>query len=119
MNEHWQIIVVTLGIVAAWSGVIILALRVMFTRSLKGLEKEIAKFGDTTKACSDLEREFLEFKADMPMKYVMREDFIRFEVGINVKLDKLRDLFVDGIKHNYDDLRNFFLETIKTQEIKK
>ena len=95
MTEHWQIILVVLGIVAAWSGVIILALRIMFTRSLKGLEKEISKFGETTKACSDLERELLELKAAMPLEYVRREDFIRFEVGINYKLDKLRDLFLD------------------------
>ena len=116
MNELWQVILVVLAIVVAWSGVIILALRIMFTRTLKGLEKEISKFGETTKACTDLEREFLEFKAEMPLKYVMREDFIRFEVGINYKLDKLRDLFVDGIKENYDDLRRLFSNILNGQE---
>lgn len=98
MNEHWQLFLAILGVIAGWSGVMLLAFKIIFSRSLKGLEKEVAEFKDTTKACSQLEREFLEFKAEMPMKYVMREDFIRFEVGINYKLDKLRDLFLDTFK---------------------
>jgi len=98
MNEHWQLFLALIGVVAGWSVILLAALRIMFSRSLKGIEKEIESFGKTTKACTDLEREFLEFKADMPMKYVMREDFIRFEVGINYKLDKLRDLFLDTFK---------------------
>lgn len=94
---------VLLGIVAAWSGIIIAALRVMFTRALKNIEDKVAEFKSTTTACSDLEREFLEFKADMPIRYVMREDFIRFEVGINYKLDKLRDLFINTFKNSQEN----------------
>lgn len=94
----WQLFAAVLAVVAAWSLIIIAALRVMFTRSLKMIDDKVKEFNKTATACSDLEREFLEFKADMPMKYVMREDFIRFEVGINYKLDKLRDLFLDTFK---------------------
>jgi hypothetical protein len=70
----------------------------MFNRSLKTIEDKMEDFSTTTKACADLERELLELKAAMPLEYVRREDFIRFEVGINYKLDKLRDLFLDTFK---------------------
>jgi hypothetical protein len=95
VNEHWQIFIALAGLVAAWAVIIIAALRVMFGRSIKAVEEKIATFAETAKACSSLERELLELKAAMPLEYVRREDFIRFEVGINYKLDKLRDLFVD------------------------
>jgi transposase len=109
MNEHWQLFLALLGLVAGWSVIIIAALRVMFGRSfntiddkiatfIKTVEDKLVNFSGTEKACSDLQRELLELKAAMPLEYVRREDFIRFEVGINYKLDKLRDLFVDTYK---------------------
>ena len=98
MNEFWQLLLVVIGIVAAWSTIMIAALKVMFNRSLGAIEDKMAEFSTTTKACADLERELLELKAAMPLEYVRREDFIRFEVGINYKLDKLRDLFLDTFK---------------------
>ena len=98
MNEFWQLLLVLIGIVAAWSTIMIAALKVMFNRSLKTIEDKMEDFSTTTKACADLERELLELKAAMPLEYVRREDFIRFEVGINYKLDKLRDLFLDTFK---------------------
>ena len=100
MNETWQIFLVLIAIVAGWSTIIIAALKVMFNRALKAIEDKVAQFSDTTRACADLERELLELKAAMPLEYVRREDFIRFEVGINYKLDKLRDLFVETYKLN-------------------
>jgi hypothetical protein len=38
-----------------------------------------------------VERDFLELKADLPLSYVRKEDFVRFEVVINAKLDRLYD----------------------------
>lgn len=100
MNETWQIFLVLIAVVAGWSTIIIAALKVMFNRSLKSIEDKVAQFSATTRACADLERELLELKAAMPLEYLRREDFIRFELGINYKLDKLRDLFVDTFKRN-------------------
>ncbi|MEN6639148.1 MAG: hypothetical protein ABFC95_08130 [Smithella sp.] len=106
-------------ILVCWSGIIILALRVMFSRSFDNvdvrittfvgtvdkklaefsamIDKRLASFGSTEKACYDLQRELLELKAQLPLEYVRREDFIRFEVGINYKLDKLRELFLEKL----------------------
>lgn len=38
---------------------------------------------------SRLERELLEFRADMPLNYVRREDYIRGQTVIEAKLDAL------------------------------
>lgn len=117
MHEYWQIFLAVLALVATWSGIIIAAVRVMFGRSLDNvdtrittfigtvekklidfsvtIDKRLTSFGPTERLCCDLQRELLELKAQLPLEYVRREDFIRFEVGINYKLDKLRDLFLE------------------------
>jgi hypothetical protein len=119
MDETWKVLLVLIGIVTSWSGIIILALRVMFGRSFDAvdvriitfvgtveqklsefshtIDKRLSSFSSTEKACCDLQRELLELKAQLPLEYVRREDFIRFEVGINYKLDKLRDLFLEKL----------------------
>ena len=49
-----------------------------------------------------LERDFLNFKAELPDKYVRREDFIRSEAVIEAKLDGLAikfDNMILGANH--------------------
>lgn len=95
MTEHWQIFAALVALVAGWSLIIMAALRVMFSKLIKTNEDKICK---TQETLSDLEREFLNLKADLPLFYVRREDFIRFDVVINSKLDKLRDLVVEALQ---------------------
>ena len=38
-----------------------------------------------------LERQFLEFKADMPFRYIARDDYIRGQTVIEAKLDALAE----------------------------
>lgn len=40
----------------------------------------------------ELEKNFLKFKAELPVDYVRREDWIRFGAVIDAKQDGLRDL---------------------------
>ena len=95
MTEHWQIFAALVALVAGWSLIIIAALRVMFSKWIKTNEDKICR---TQEACSAIERELLNLKADLPLFYVRREDFIRFDVVINSKLDKLRDLVVEALQ---------------------
>jgi len=96
--QGWEVFGAIAALVAAWSVLIITALRIMFSRWIKNVEEKIASVGVTQQACTKLERELLELKADLPMSYVRREDFIRFDVVINSKLDKLRDLVVEALR---------------------
>jgi hypothetical protein len=92
MAEHWQIFVAVLGLVAAWSLIIIASLRVLMTKCISDLEKKVASLGEISKDYQSLERALLQMKADLPLSYVRKEDFVRFDVVINTKLDRLRDL---------------------------
>ncbi|MGO1000851.1 hypothetical protein [Lysobacter sp. CA196] len=50
-----------------------------------------------------IERTFLEFKADLPMRYTQREDFIRGQVVIEHKLDavmqRVEQLQIQGARN--------------------
>lgn len=47
------------------------------------------RFGDLDRGQRNLERDFLGFKAELPVNYVRREDAIREQTIINAKLDAL------------------------------
>ncbi|WP_219211916.1 hypothetical protein [Variovorax boronicumulans] len=44
---------------------------------------------DETIQWQRVEREFLKFQADLPMRYVMRDDYIRGQTTIEAKLDAI------------------------------
>jgi len=104
MNEPltWTHFGWLLGLIAGWSLVIIATARWTVNAGMKGVTgkfEEIAKklevHGEKQQT---LEREVLEMKADLPLSYERREDFIRHEVTILTKLDRLRDLISAGNK---------------------
>lgn len=104
MNEPltWTHFGYLIGLIAAWSLVIIATARWTVNAGMKGVAgkfEEIAKkFEFHGEKQQTLEREVLEMKADLPFCYVRREDFIRHEVTILTKLDRLRDLISAGNK---------------------
>jgi hypothetical protein len=104
MNEPltWTHFGYLIALIAAWSLVIIATARWTVNAGMKGVTgkfEEIAKklevHGEKQQT---LERDVLEMKADLPLCYVRREDFIRQEVMILTKLDRLRDLISAGNK---------------------
>jgi len=56
-------------------------------------EKQIAalleQIGKDAEAVARLEREFMNFKAELPVHYVRREDYVRGQSVIEAKLDAL------------------------------
>lgn len=53
---------------------------------------------ETASRWNELEREFLEFKAQMPVDYVRREDYIRGQTVIEAKLDAVYEK-LDNVQH--------------------
>lgn len=53
---------------------------------------------ETALRWNDLEREFLEFKAKLPVDYVRREDYIRGQTVIEAKLDAVYEK-LDNVQH--------------------
>jgi hypothetical protein len=121
MNEHWQLFLALLGVVAAWGVLIVTIVNFMFSRVMGSLKEEllvkISTITTVSDNCTRVERELLQLKAELPAMYVRREDFIRFDVGINDKLDKLRDLVVEK-DDKLDKLRDIFLEKLENLEKK-
>lgn len=102
MSNNWQLLGVMVTLLLAWSGIIVSVFKIMLSRVLKAteekLEGKIDAMSSVKDDCDNLERDFLQLKADLPLFYVRREDFIRFDLVINTKLDKLRDLVVEALQ---------------------
>mgnify|MGYP000880886039 CR=1 FL=1 len=92
---HWQMFLVLVGLVAAWSGVILGAIRFMLTKNNATIAQRLSEIGKVADKNSSLEREILELKADLPLNYLRRDDFIRHEVIIDTKLDRTHDKIVN------------------------
>jgi hypothetical protein len=90
--EQWQIFSALTALVAAWSLLILGVMRSIMSKGLCDLEKKINGLSDLSKDYQEVERSLLKLQADLPLSYVRKEDFVRFDVVINTKLDRLRDL---------------------------
>ncbi|MDP2432907.1 MAG: hypothetical protein Q8O33_12855 [Pseudomonadota bacterium] len=106
--QLWHLItLLTMFIGAAWAGFGVLLQQVdrrLETR-FSGLEMardaaqrntdaQLAALADQSRrevsAWQALERDFLNWKADLPIQYVRREDYVRNQTVIEAKLDGLR-----------------------------
>ena len=67
------------------------------------LRNHIAEESKNTGQLIELERQFLNWKGDLPLQYVRREDFIRNQTIIESKLDglavRLENAQLKGISH--------------------
>ncbi len=55
------------------------------------LQRHLDEERKTTAKISDLEKDFLKWQAELPEKYVRRDDYIRGQTVIEAKLDALYD----------------------------
>lgn len=95
MGESWPLFLFLAGLTAAWSLVVLGVVKALIVAALKPLAEKIEGLKKNIDQVQALERQMLEMKADLPLNYVRKEDFIRHEVVINTKLDRLRDLMED------------------------
>lgn len=88
-----QVIGISITVILAWSGLLIGIIKWLLDRYQSHIDRRFTALEEANKAevreWQRIERELLELKADLPMKYVRREDNIRQEVTINAKLDAL------------------------------
>lgn len=90
--EFWQLVTLALAVIGAFAGLGKLFL-VQFQR---GIDKQFGAVEDRFRTLAtdlaswrNLEREFLQFRAYLPEKYVRREDYIRGQTVIESKLDAI------------------------------
>lgn len=63
--------------------------RVLLDQFEKRLHERFSGLEDATAKAFDVERQLLELRADLPLHYVRREDYIRGQSVIEAKLDGL------------------------------
>ena len=81
---NWRDVGVIMGFIVIWSGVMLWAAK----RIIAGLETKLDGHIGEFKA---LQSDLTELKISLPRDYVRREDWIRFGVGIDAKLDRVHD----------------------------
>jgi hypothetical protein len=99
MAEHWQIFAALVALIAAWSLIILGTTKYIISKCVGNVEQKITGLSAIGQDYQRLERALLELKADLPLSYVRKEDFVRFDVVINTKLDRLRDL-IEALQQN-------------------
>jgi len=82
----WGILTVAITLISAWSMLIIVTVRWQMTRILAGYDK---RFADLEEAAEKEKTKRADLEARLPIDYVRREDYIRFDVRTDAKLDKL------------------------------
>jgi len=89
MIELWQLIslaITFLGVLVTLGRVLLSQIDKRLEQRFGTVEREIKTARDFTR---DIEREFLHWKADLPVHYVRREDYVRNQTVIEAKLDAL------------------------------
>jgi len=105
--DTWQVILFCIALVSAFAALI----KFLFVQFDKGLDKRFENMGkrlDGMEADSKdwlrIEREFLQFKADLPVHYVRREDYVRGQTVLEAKLDavftKIENIQLKGAAPN-------------------
>ncbi|MEP8665865.1 hypothetical protein ABKV50_21775 [Enterobacter cloacae] len=85
--DFWELI----SFLLSFAGLMFACGKLLLAQILKQLNErfetlEIAR-RETEIGWTRLEREFLEFRADLPLHYVCREDYLRGQAVIEAKLD--------------------------------
>ena len=89
--ELWQLVSLAFAIGGAFAGIG----KLLLMQTQRHIEDRLRAIEETARQegaqWQRVEREFLQFQAEMPMKYVMRDDYIRGQSIIEAKLDGLAD----------------------------
>lgn len=93
----WKSISVVVMVFLAWSGLLVGVIKILIERAIRvndnrfeRIESDLENEADERR---ELEREFRVLLADLPLKYVQREDWIRLATTIEAKMDTLNMKF--------------------------
>lgn len=95
--EAWHVVsLVAMLITAFWA-----VAKVLLTQAQRHQDRRFdtleARIADEASGWDRMERELLQLKADLPLNYVRREDYIRGQSVIEAKLDGLATKFENAL----------------------
>lgn len=89
----WKAISVLVALVGAWSGFLITVISALLGRVTRDLDARLDLITSAqqqdTKEWRRVDRELMQLRADLPVLYVRREDYIRGQSVLEAKLDSL------------------------------
>jgi len=89
MIELWQVIslaLTVLGLLIGFGKVLLAQIDKRLEQRFGAVERDLQRGRDVER---EFERELLQLKADLPLHYVRREDYVRNQTIIEAKLDAL------------------------------
>ena len=81
----WQVIGVAMVLLSAFAGLVKLLLMQVERR----IDQQLATIGTESKGWRQVERDVMQLRAELPDRYVRREDYIRGQTVIEAKLDAI------------------------------
>lgn len=91
--DFWQLVGFGASLLTGFAGVIAAAGRIIATQFEKRIDERFDALqrgrAEEAQTISSLEREFLKFRAELPVEYVRREDYVRGQSIVEAKLDGL------------------------------
>lgn len=91
--EFWQLVGFGVGLLSGFAGIIFGAGRFIAAQFELRINERFDVLQKAREAgaagITNLEREFMHFKADLPLHYVRREDYVRGQSIVEAKLDGL------------------------------
>lgn len=96
--EIYQFIMILIAVLSTVIGTVKIlwariekSLELNFNATNHKIENVAEQAAEGQKEVRALERQFLEFKADMPFRYIARDDYIRGQTVIEAKLDAVAE----------------------------
>ena len=81
----WQMISLAVTLLGAFGATVKLLLRQVERR----IDEQLAQIGTESKGWRQVERDVMNLRAELPERYVRREDYIRGQTVIEAKLDAI------------------------------
>lgn len=89
----WSVVMWVVGLVVTWSGFLVGVIRLLLTRVSRDMDRRFnsleAAHKDEADEWQRIDRDLMNLRAELPLHYVRREDYIRGQSVIEAKLDAL------------------------------
>lgn len=85
--EFWQLLTFLVGLLLSFLAFVFAAGKLLLAQIDRRLDLRFAAVEAAAQGLQQLEKDFLIWKADLPIQYVRREDYVRNQTVIEAKLD--------------------------------
>ncbi len=111
--QAWQLVVAGASIVLALAAVNLGFFKWLLDRHDSLAQANATKLADNGAKIAEIEREILRLRADLPLEYVRREDWIRFGNTLEAKIDTIRA----EVREQLTELRHDRLQSLKDNSL--